>query len=432
MTPPSRSTARTRSDRAPATYATQAQHADTLRRRGDSAGAIRAFHALTLQHPTRSDAFSNLGAMLQAAGHPMPALTAIARAIELDPQSVPALANSAEILKDFGEWQVVLDTYDAALARTPHAPGLRFARGLHLLMLDRWEEGWREHEQRRHVPDMPLGTTPLRSPVWDGSPLQGRRIMLDGEQGLGDQVMFARFSAAVAARGGEVLLRCGAPLVPLLAGLRGTTQVVSSSDPVPEHDVHASLMSLPHLLSLRSSTALDGGAYLTPAGACPDHIRTALSGRSPRVGLVWRGNPQHRNDARRSIAPELLLPMVTTPGVTFISLQRHDVAAAMPTVLAPHLTDLGPGLATCNDTAHALCRLDLLVTVDTAVAHIAGALGVPTLLLVPFVPDWRWMTCRADTPWYHSLTLVRQSTIFEWPDVVEAARLHVAGLGTRP
>ncbi len=421
--------ARMAAPRRDASYESQVRHADALRRRGAYDDAIRAFHALTEQHPQRSDAFSNLAGMLQAAGHPMPALQAVSRALELDPDNVAALVNSAEILKDFGEWQVVLDTCDAALALRPGSPALRFARGLQLLMLDRWEDGWREHEQRVLVPDMPLGRTPLATPAWDGSPLQGRRIVLDGEQGLGDQVMFARFAADVAARGGVVLLRCAAPLVPLLTGLAGVTAVVSSADPVPPHDVHASLMSLPHLLALQSSAQLDGRAYLSPAGDCPAAIRDALDGPLPRIGLVWRGNPQHRNDARRSIAPALLRPLVATPGVEFVSLQRHDGAAGLPPVLAPHVRDLGPSLQHCNDTAHALRRLDLLVTVDTAVAHIAGALGVPTLLLVPFVPDWRWMTGRHDTPWYDALTLLRQSALFDWAPVVETARRHVASRG---
>lgn len=409
-------------------YDAQVRAADALRRNGAHGEALRAFHALSQCHPDRPDAHSNLAGMLQATGHPMLALQAITRALELDPSSVAALRNSAEILKDFGEWQSALDTYDAALALQPDAPVLRFARGLQLLMLGRWRDGWHEHEQRWMVPDMPLGTSRLRSPRWDGSALHDRHLILDLEQGFGDQLMFVRFARDVAARGGHVTIRCAAPLVPLVAAMRGVASVISATDAVPAHDVHASMMSLPHLLGIDSPESLDGAAYLRPVGDCPPAICSALGPGAPRVGLVWSGNPRHRNDARRSIAPALLQPLVQIGGVRFTSLQRHDGSVHMPPAWRGTVHDLGGALTSFNDTAHALVHLDLLVTVDTAVAHLAGALGVPTLLLVPFVPDWRWMVDRTDTPWYDSVQLLRQATLFDWQPVIAAACRHVERL----
>ena len=409
-------------------YDTQVRAADALRRKGAHAEALQAFHALSQHHPDRADAHSNLAGMLQATGHPTPALQAITRALELDPSNVAALRNLAEILKDFGEWQAVLDTYDAALALQPDAPVLRFARGLQLLMLGRWHDGWRDHEQRWMVPDMPLGTSRLQSPPWDGGALHDRHIILDHEQGFGDQLMFVRFARDVAARGGRVTIRCAAPLVQLVAALPGIAAVISDADPVPPHDVHASLMSLPYLLGIDRPALLDGAAYLQPVRECPETIRNALAPGVPQVGLVWAGNPRHRNDARRSIAPVLLQPLLQTAGVRFTSLQRHDGSLRMPTEWRDTVHDLGDALTSFNDTAHALLRLDLLITVDTAIAHLAGALGVPTLLLVPFLPDWRWMVDRTDTPWYDSVQLLRQNVLFEWQPVIAAARLHVERL----
>ena len=418
-----------------ASYDSLVRHADTLRRRGAYTEAVQAFHAITLQHPHRGDAFSNLAGMLQAAGHSMLALQTISRALELDPSNVAALQNSAEILKDFGEWPTVLATYDAALERTPDAPALRFARALQLLMLGRWQEGWREHEQRAHVPDMPLQRTPLRTPTWDGSPLDGRHILLDHEQGLGDQIMCARFAADVVARGGRVTMRCSAALEVLFGGL-SDVRVNSDGDAVPAHDVHASLMSLPYLLGVNTPTALHGTPYLSPVGPCPASISEALDDRHTngraRVGLVWAGNPHHRNDARRSVAPALLQPLLEAAGAQLVSLQHHDANTALPDLLTGRVLDLGASLHSLNDTAHALRQLDLLITVDTSVAHLAGALGVPTLVLVPFVPDWRWMIDRSDTPWYRSVTLLRQSTIFDWCPVLAAARAHVDALTGSP
>ena len=411
-----------------ASYDALVRHADDLRRRGAYDEAVRAFHSIAQRHPQRSDAFANLGAMLQAAGHPLQALHAITRALELDPQNVAALINSAEIMKDFGEWDTVRDTYDAALALRPDSATVRYARALHLLMLGRWRDGWREHEQRWLVPDLPLSTARLTTPVWDGSPLNGRRILLDGEQGLGDQVMFARFASQVAARGGDVTLRCSAPLMQLFAALPGVSAVVSDTATVPAHDVQASLMSLPQLLGVDGPDQLQGTPYLRPVGDCPPALVAKRPEAPTRVGLVWSGNPQHRNDARRSIAPRLLAPLLHMPNVQFVALQRHDVRTPLPEPLLGAVHDLGGALHTLNDTAHALQQLDLLITVDTSVAHLAGALGVPTLLLIPFVPDWRWMTDRTDTPWYRSVTLVRQQSLFEWAPVISQVRSHLDSL----
>ena len=410
------------------------RHADTLRRQGAYTAAVQAFHAITLQYPQRSDAFSNLAGMLQAAGHPMLALQTISRALELDTSNLAALQNSAEIMKDFGEWSAVLATYDAALERTPNAPALRFARALQLLMLGRWQEGWREHEQRVLVPEMPLQRTPLRTPVWDGSPLEGRHILLDHEQGLGDQIMCARFAADVVARGGRVTMRCNAALQVLFSGMPDI-RVNGDADAVPAHDVHASLMSLPYLLGVDTPAQLQGTPYLSPVGPCPASISQALHDRHARgrtrVGLVWAGNPHHRNDARRSVAPPLLQPLLESDA-QLVSLQRHDANTASPDARTGQVLDLGASLHSLNDTAHALRQLDLLITVDTSVAHLAGALGVPTLVLVPFVPDWRWMVDRSDTPWYRSVTLLRQSTLFDWRPVIAAARAHVDALTRSP
>ena len=413
---------------APSQYGRLVAEADALRRRGAYDEAIRAFHALTLQYPDRSETFSNLAGILQASGHPTLALQAATRALELEPRSVPALRNSAEILKDFGEWDTVLATYDAALAIDPQSAELHFARGLHLLLLGRWQEGWAEHEARLGLADLQLGAGRLRTPRWDGSPLDGRHIVLDSEQGLGDQIMLARFARDVAARGGRVTLRCGAPLVELFDTLAGVSTVLRDDAPVPHHDVHASLMSLPYLLGIDAPAQLGGAPYLVPAGSCPVLIEAALHPGQPRVGLVWTGNPQHRNDARRSIRPELIARITGDAEIQYVSLQRHDGVSMLPDALRGKVTDIGGALRSMNDTAHALRRLDLVVTVDTSVAHLAGALGVPTLLLVPFVPDWRWMTGRSDTPWYASVTLVRQPALFEWGPVIDEVRTRVTAL----
>lgn len=427
----------TQTSRRPVGSATQfdalTRAADALRRKGSHAEALRAFHEIAMTYASRSDAQSNLAGMLQASGHPFPALEAIARALAIDPNSVPALRNSAEILKDLGEWRAVADTYDAALVLQPESAEVRFARGLQLLMRGEWQEGWREHEQRWRVRDMPLTAHTFSTPRWDGSPLRGRHLLLHGEQGLGDQIQFVRFARDLVNHDARVTLRCSPALVELFRSVSGLEAVCSDGDDVPAHDVHASLMSLPFLLGVDTPSEVDGAPYLHVAGECPDYISEAFARDArPRVGLVWAGNPQHRNDARRSITPRLLTSLVNLDGVQVISLQQRDPGSSLPEPLRPGVRDLGGQLRSFNDTAHALLQLSLLVTVDTSVAHLSGALGVPTLLLVPFVPDWRWMLNRTDTPWYRSLRLVRQNTLFSWDSVLTTAQREIAALPDRP
>lgn len=409
------------------------QTADALRRQGAYPEALRAFHEIALAYADRSDAHSNLAGMLQACGHPFPALEAIARALAIDPTSVPALRNSAEILKDLGEWDAVASTFDMALEFQPASSDVRFARGLQLLMRGEWQEGWREHEERWHITDMPLTTNTFTTPRWDGSALEGRHLLLHGEQGLGDQIQFVRFARDLVAHGARVTLQCNSALVALFGSVSGLDAVITDGDVVPAHDVHASLMSLPFLLGITDPSAVDGTPYLRVMGDCPDHITSACARDArPRVGLVWAGNPKHRNDGRRSIPPGLLTPLTSIDGVQLISLQQRDPESSLPEPLRAGVTELGGELRSFNDTAHALLQLSLLVTVDTSVAHLAGALGVPTLLLVPFVPDWRWMLDRSDTPWYRSLRLVRQETLFSWESVLTTVEREVRALPVRP
>jgi hypothetical protein len=253
-------------------------------------------------------------------------------------------------------------------------------------------------------------------PAWDGSPFPGRTLLVWAEQGLGDTLQFARYLARVKALGGRVLFQTYAGLLGLLQNVAGPDQVLSEHDELPPFDLHAPLLDLP----ARFHSGLDDLPPPAPLAPPPGHVPppallAALAVPGRKAGLVWAGSAHHRDDARRSLDPALLAPLADLPGLTWMSLQVG--AATRPPL--PGLVDLGVHFRDFSDTAAALQRLDLVVTVDTAVAHLAGSMGVPTHLLLPFFPDWRWLMEGGTTPWYPSVRLHRQPATGAWPAVLD-------------
>ena len=344
-----------------------------------------------------------LGRACQARGDLAGAEAAYARALAARPEAAETLNNLANIRQAAGQPEAALALQDRALAQDPANADLHYNRALLLLLLGRWAEGWREHEWRWQAAGFVSPRRRFASPAWDGGPLPGGTLLLHWEQGLGDTIQFCRYAAAARARVGRLVLEVQPPLATLLHGLPGVDAVVAAGDPVPPHDAHAALLSLPLLL---------GQALPGPP---PPRLAAALRPEPGRTGLVWAGNPKHLNDRNRSLPLGLLAPLLARPGRRWVSLQlgprQADIAAAG---LAGRLEDLSPTLADFAATAAALCRLELLITVDTAVAHLAGTLGVPTWLLLPHAPDWRWGTAGETTPWYRSLRLWRQPAPGDW------------------
>lgn len=410
----------------PGDYTAASYEADTLRRLNRHQEALQAFNAVAERFPERSDAWSNLAGILVATGHGVHALQTAQRALALDARNHRALAHAAEALKELGEWDAALAMLTEALQLVPDDAVLRFNRSLVLLQLGRWREGWGEHEWRHRVPGLALGRDALDSPSWEGESLVGRHVVVNPEQGLGDEVMLARFVADLAARGASVTLRCYAPLLRLLQSVPGATRVIARTDPVPPHDVHVDAFSLPRLLGIDDPSRLSGRRYLAPQGPCPTAIADAMPRDRFTVGLVWTGNPHQIQNARRSVPPEQLASILDLPGVRFVSVQKHvgDRHPGLPSAFGDRVTDLAPMLGDMHDTAHALQRLDVLVTMCSSPAHVGGALGVPTWVLLGHMADWRWLTVRDDSPWYDSVRLFRQDVPYQWDAPI--ARLRAA------
>ncbi len=400
---------------------------------GDMHEAMQVFNEIARRFPERSDAWNNLAGILVTTGHVAHALRAVERAIALDPANTAALTNLAEACKATGDWPGARDAYAQAIAVDPANAKLHMQHGMTLITLGDWARGWREYEWRFRVEPLALGEEPLGSPVWDGrTPPAGRTVVLGHEQGLGDAIMCLRFARLLAARGARVIARVPPPLRRLAAASLSDAagiEVQAVGTPIPAHDCHVNGMSVPAALGLGVAD-LDGAPYLAPVGDCPPAIAERLPRDGvPTVALAWAGNPKHINDRRRSLAGELLAPLLAIDGVRFVSLQKHPATAdVLPAALRPRVVDLAPHCGDLHDTAHVLARCDLAISVDSAVAHLAGALGTPVLTCLPAVPDYRWLLERRDTPWYRSMTLLRQPAPFAWEPVLATVEAVVREL----
>ena len=348
------------------------------------------------------------------------------RARELGPEA-PAVSERLHNL-DFhvGDWPSLRRTAERAIAALPPDTAA-YELSLWQLLFGEFQEGWRNYEARLRVPDMKLVDVTLSGPRWDGRPFPGKTLLLYWEQGFGDTLMCLRYLPLVKALGGRVLLVVQEPLRALAATVAGVDALLRHGDPLPPYDLHAFLFSLPGLFNTDLDRIPDRIPYLDVPPEVPHREALtqafAQAGPRPRIGLVWGGNPTHWRNEKRSIPGPLWAPLATLPDVAWYSLQldRTDVPEL------PGLTDLRPLLGSFSDTAFALRQLDLLISIDSGVAHLAGALGVPTFLLLNFHPDFRWLLARADTPWYPRTRLYREPMPGRWDAVIQAIQADLGG-----
>jgi Flp pilus assembly protein TadD len=365
----------------------------------------------------------NLGLTLLRVGKLDEAITAFERTLEQDPQHRDARMNLAVTLGDLDRVDEAITQLRELVRLHPDHPEGYKALALQLLTAGQCPEGWATYEWRWKCAK--AGRRGRPSPAWDGSALAGRTILLRCEQGLGDTLQFVRFGYAVQQRGGRVILECQPPLVALLRTCPGIDQVVPGDKPLPPNDVQAGLLSLPGLLGVTLDNLPVRVPYVHVAADLRQRWYDELAAFSGfKVGIIWQGNPKYIGDKQRSIPLSAFAPLFDLEGVSLFSLQKgfaaEQIAALSPDI---RLTDLGPRLDESGgaflDTAAVLTCLDLLVTSDTAVAHLAGALGVPVWLALSDAPNWRWLRGREDCPWYPTMRLFRQSQRGDWQSVFE-------------
>lgn len=380
--------------------------------RGEHEAALPLFRRALELNPGHLPAYVNLGSCLQVLEEPAQAVALYREAIARDPRYLEARINLGTAYQDLMQPHDAIATYEELLAMVPGHPEGHWNLALSLLSVGEYRRGWREYEWRLagKDPELPL-------PVWRGEELCGRTILLQCEQGLGDTLQFVRYATLVAERGGTVVVRCQLPsLKPLVARVPGVSAVCAKGEAVPPCDLQVQLASLPHLFGTTLEAMPPWRPYLVPH---PRHAALwdlALEeGGRLKVGLVWRGGPLPRNRACPFKEFALLADM---EGVAFYSLQLGETPD--PEVLPA--ADLGPRIGDFDDSAAIVAGLDLLITVDTAAAHLAGGMGAPVWLMLPYSSDWRWFADRDDSPWYPSMRIFRQERPGDWQGVLRRIR----------
>jgi hypothetical protein len=361
--------------------------------------------------PGSAEIASNYSVALRDSGRFEEAVASADRAIAINPNSTPAHFNRAHALRDLCRFDEAIASLDRALAITPNYAKAHYSRGLLLLMKGDFEHGWPEYEWRWKKPDFTSVKREFPQPRWDGSPLADKTILLHPEQGLGDAIQFIRYAPLVEQRSAKkVIVESPPPLTRLLResfSNSGTIEIVEAGQSLPPFDVQIPLLSLPMVFGTTLANIPADVPYLRAR-----EFDRQLTGDF-RVGLCWAGSRYHPNDWLRSIPLEMFRPLTEISGVTWFSLQHDEDALPL------RLVDLTNELNDLSDTAAIIAKLDLVITVDTSIAHLAGALGKPTWTLVQFSPDWRWMLDRGDSPWYPTMRLFRQTKVGDWSSVIE-------------
>ncbi len=376
--------------------------------------------------PDFPEAHNNLGVVLSALGRLDDAAACLEQALRLRPQYAEAHNNLGLVRRQQGKLDEAVASFREALRCQPAYAEAHHNLGYTWLLGGNLEQGWAAYEWRWQVASFAKVNRDVTQRRWDGSPLAGRTILLQAEQGLGDTLQFIRYAPLVRQRGGHVVVACPGELLRLLKSCSAIDQFVDMDQPLPACDVQAPLLSLPGLLGTSLATIPAPVPYL-----CADPELTRRWGEELgqvavfRIGIAWQGNPAHRNDRHRSLPLTQFERLARLPGVQLVSLQKGPGTEQLEALGGRfEVIALGQRFSDLAATAAAVMNLDLVVTVDSALAHLAGALGVPVWVALPYAPDWRWLLEREDSPWYPSMRLFRQRRWGDWADVfdrIEAA-----------
>ncbi len=403
----------------------------------DPAGAWGWLQWAMARDTDHDEAVNMQGILLHNEGRFEEAIAAFERAEALGNQA--ATSNRGNSLLDLGRMGEALQAHRTAAERDPSLPGALYNLALTELRLGDWEHGWVDYEARWRFREVHRAPRQFAQPRWRGEALQGQRVLLHAEQGLGDTLQFCRYAALVAARGGAPILEVQAPVERLMRSLavvragQAETRMLGAhcsevsggglgSDRERDFELECPLMSLPAVFGTTVDTVPWPGAYLgaEPAAVAEKRLQFRDAGPGPRVGLAWAGNPRYKADQRRSTRLVTLLPLVRAVDATWISLQKGEAAKQLAGL--PDNVCVSDGSSQDHDlaeTAALAATLDLVITTDTSIAHLAGAMGKPVWILLPYLADWRWMQETETTPWYPTARLLRQSTPGDWDGLIE-------------
>lgn len=413
--------------------------------------AINGYNQIINFQPKALQAYANLGAILQEQGKADEAIIFYQQGLAIDAQNpqllnglgvalqkqhkvnaaaqfhqqalanqpnyIDALVSLGKARLEQGNLPEAMTCFQQALSLDPHHAIAHHNYAILLLMQGDYLQGFEEFEWRFKTADFP--PCPFKQPLWDGSPLQGRTLLLHAEQGLGDTIQLIRYAAIARERGGRLILTCHQPLIRLLSTIPGIEQITPLGLPLPDFHVYAPLMSLPRILGTTQTTIPHHFPYLQ-APESADFTLPVREGRRFKVGIVWSGGNLYKNNHNRSCPLSAFQPLLELTDISLYSLQKGIPQLDLTELgWQSQIQDISHYLKDMADTAAAIAQLDLVITVDTSVAHLAGALAKPTWLLLAHFPDWRWMLHREDTPWYPTLRLFRQPQPGDWHSVMQ-------------
>ncbi len=392
--------------------------------------ALNAYRKAIRIQPNYPEAFNNLGNALTELGRSEEAMAAYEQSISLSPHYPQGRRNLGILLRDRGRLDEAIAQLEQAIAIDPQFAHAHWDLAYTALLAGNFRKGWKEYEWRWKLKDFPSPRREFSQPMWDGSPLNGRTILLHVEQGFGDAIQFLRYVPMVT--GGRVILECPEELERLLKSQsRLCEQLIVRGQTLPEFDVHSPLLSLPMLFGTTQSSIPVKVPYLLPDPAVVVHWRHRVdsAGDALKIGLVWAGNPTFKNDKARSPRQlSLLAPLAGARQARFFSLQVGTAAGQASTPpQGMQLIDLSRELRDFSDTAALIANLDLVISSDTSVAHLAGAMGKPVWVMLSFAPDWRWQLKREDCPWYPTMRLFRQVRPGDWENVIQRIATALAG-----
>jgi tetratricopeptide (TPR) repeat protein len=388
--------------------------------------AIDCFRSSLELTPDDADVLSNLGNALKDEGLLEEAVACYQKSLSLNPNRAVVLDNLGLAFVDQGNYDEAAACCRRSMELDPDSPHVHWAQSLLMLLKGDFERGWREHEWRWKCQEWRRYTgilmpTEFPQPVWDGSRLEGKTILLQAEQGLGDTIQFIRYVPVVKQFGGRVVLQCQRALIPLLSQC-GADTIVGQNDAMPQFDVRAALLTLPAILRTTLETIPADIPYLFAGPALVEQWQERLKDVSGfRVGINWRGRGGLGVFRRRDVPLEYFEPLAVIAGVRLVNLHQGDGRTELAET-GPQLAIFEPGSdvdgvnGAFMDTAAIMMNLDLVITSDTAIAHLAGALGVPVWVVLPYAADWRWLLNRSDSPWYPTMRLFRQKQPGDWAE----------------
>ncbi len=398
---------------------------NSLQALGRHSEAVERFRIAVSLKGGYAEAYNNMAVSCIALDRHVEAVECCNHAITSRPDYTEAYNTMASAFQMLGRHCDAIEAYKQALRLQPDYAEVHCNLGMAMLLTGRFEQGWAEYRWR-HCTRNVAHPRHYDVPLWDGSRFESKRLLVHYEQGHGDNLQFARYLPMVKERGGMVVFEVRKPLVGLFSGFPGVDELIEASPdsrPQTRVDFCVSLMDLPGIFSTVLQTIPNNVPYIHPDPVKVDYWRGRLQGDVLKVGIVWAGRPTHTNDRNRSCSLSNFAPLAAIDGVRLFSLQTGDAARQLSQLSGQiAIEDISSHLRDFTDTAAVIANLDLLISVDTAVLHLAGAMGRPVWALLPFTPDWRWMLDREDSPWYPTMRLFRQQTPGDWAGVFQRVR----------